>query len=141
MEFNLSFLPRATCTECGRVVECVRVQDGTIYKPTAWTYPNPDEPLRGVCGGCQRASAVFKPEFLTEFECARCKAKGIIMYTAPSASGFACAGCFAPLMDEQRAALVEKLAKAMIESDSVVQVDASARAVRRHNDGGGENER
>jgi hypothetical protein len=41
------------CVGCGRVAACVRVSDGTMYKPTAWVYPSPHTPMRGVCGQCQ----------------------------------------------------------------------------------------
>lgn len=47
-------LPVVTCLGCGRQVECMRVKDGTVYRPTGWRYPDPNEPLRGECGACHR---------------------------------------------------------------------------------------
>lgn len=41
-----------TCKSCGREAECITVADGTTYRPIAWSYPDPTEPLIGVCGLC-----------------------------------------------------------------------------------------
>lgn len=49
----MSDLPEVTCTGCGRRVKCIRVSDGTVYKPIAWLYPDETKPLEGLCGACQ----------------------------------------------------------------------------------------
>jgi hypothetical protein len=47
--------PKVTCTNCRREARCIRVSDGTIYKPTAWTYPDSTTPLLGICSACSAA--------------------------------------------------------------------------------------
>lgn len=49
----MSDLPEVTCASCNRTVKCIRVSDGTVYRPIAWTYPDDAKPLEGICGGCQ----------------------------------------------------------------------------------------
>ena len=44
--------PVVICTGCGRQVECIRVKEGTLYRPFAWTFADAEWPLLGVCGGC-----------------------------------------------------------------------------------------
>lgn len=46
-------VPTATCSSCGHQAKCIRVSDGTVYRPTAWVYPDPAKPLEGLCGGCR----------------------------------------------------------------------------------------
>jgi hypothetical protein len=54
----MSDVPEVTCLGCGRRAACMRMRDGTVYKPFAWKYPKADAPLSGVCGDCQcRAEA------------------------------------------------------------------------------------
>lgn len=50
-------VPKVTCSRCERVANCIRVSDGTVYKPTAWQYPDKAKPFEGVCGGCQDTAA------------------------------------------------------------------------------------
>ena len=51
-------IPEVECIDCQRHVRCIRVKDGTIYRPMAWTYPDEATPLRGVCHDCHlRAKA------------------------------------------------------------------------------------
>ena len=40
-----------TCSKCDRTARCIRMTDGTVYRPTGWTYPDPTMPMVGVCGG------------------------------------------------------------------------------------------
>jgi hypothetical protein len=41
--------PYVECLVCKREVPCVKLKDGTVYKPFAWTYPDEEQPLMGVC--------------------------------------------------------------------------------------------
>ena len=45
--------PTVTCRCCARTCACLRVKDGTVYRPFAWTFPNAATPLVGLCGGCR----------------------------------------------------------------------------------------
>ncbi len=49
----MSSIPNVKCLGCDRVAPCMRMKDGTVYKPFAWQYPNDSDPMRGVCGDCQ----------------------------------------------------------------------------------------
>lgn len=49
----MSELPEVECIGCRRRARCVRVSDGTIYRPMAWVYPNNGTPLLGHCRDCQ----------------------------------------------------------------------------------------
>lgn len=49
----MSDVPEVECMGCKRRARCVRVSDGTVYKPTAWSYPIEATPLRGLCRDCQ----------------------------------------------------------------------------------------
>jgi len=49
----VSDAPIVTCARCARACSCVRVKDGTVYRPLAWTFPDTATPLVGLCGGCQ----------------------------------------------------------------------------------------
>lgn len=49
-----------TCTDCGRSVRCIRMRDGTEYKPFAWSYLDPAQPLRGVCPTCKSRRAAAR---------------------------------------------------------------------------------
>ncbi len=46
-------VPEVTCTDCGRVAQCMRMRDGTVYKPAAWLYPDAAKPLVGFCSMCR----------------------------------------------------------------------------------------
>lgn len=46
-------LPTVVCTSCGHVASCVRMKDGTVYKPIAWAYPDRSMPMQGICGACR----------------------------------------------------------------------------------------
>jgi hypothetical protein len=43
-----------TCVDCGRQIPCIRVKDGTLYRPLAWTFSDAHAPFRGTCSKCQR---------------------------------------------------------------------------------------
>lgn len=47
------WVPQVECAGCGRKVACIRVSDGTIYRPFAWVFSDEAQPLRGLCGGCK----------------------------------------------------------------------------------------
>lgn len=49
----MKFVPEVECFGCGRRAACLRMKDGTVYKPFAWKYPDVTEPLGGICGDCQ----------------------------------------------------------------------------------------
>ena len=49
----MSDTPVVTCARCGRACSCVRVKDGTVYRPFAWTFPDKTARLLGLCGGCR----------------------------------------------------------------------------------------
>jgi hypothetical protein len=56
--------PYVECLVCARIVPCVKLVDGTVYKPFGWTYPDADRPLMGVCQNHQTWSPyeeAFKP--------------------------------------------------------------------------------
>jgi endogenous inhibitor of DNA gyrase (YacG/DUF329 family) len=53
MVCRMDDLPEVTCITCGRTVTCIRVSDGTVYKPFEWVYPDGAKPLEGNCGGCR----------------------------------------------------------------------------------------
>lgn len=43
--------PECECLGCGRKVRCIRVKDGTMYRPFAWFFPTPG--VLGWCGECR----------------------------------------------------------------------------------------
>jgi hypothetical protein len=46
-------VPEVECSGCKRRVKCVRVSDGTVYRPFAWTFNDESKPLVGLCGDCR----------------------------------------------------------------------------------------
>lgn len=50
--------PEVECSGCGRRAECMRMSDGTVYRPFAWAYPDESKPLSGICRGCQEVEAL-----------------------------------------------------------------------------------
>ncbi len=50
---ELPLPPEVECVDCERRVRCIRVKDGTVYRPLAWKFPDPSFPLNGFCGDCQ----------------------------------------------------------------------------------------
>lgn len=53
------------CCGCGRQTECITVSDGTVYRPFAWEFPDPDTPLRGFCRACSSMAGRL-PQYLVE---------------------------------------------------------------------------
>ena len=49
----MSDIPEVECIWCERKVRCIRVSDGTVYRPLAWTFNPEHHPLLGVCTDCQ----------------------------------------------------------------------------------------
>jgi hypothetical protein len=47
--------PVVTCANCSRQVVCVKMDDGTVYRPFEWTFPDPSMPLVGYCRDCYDA--------------------------------------------------------------------------------------
>ncbi len=45
--------PEVTCVGCGRTASCVRVADGTVYRPVTWRFDDEAQPRRGTCPDCQ----------------------------------------------------------------------------------------
>lgn len=48
-----STVPSVACSRCHRIVKCIQVSDGTIYRPFAWLFPYSNTDLLGVCAACQ----------------------------------------------------------------------------------------
>jgi hypothetical protein len=46
-------VPEVECSGCKRRVKCVRVSDGTVYRPFAWIFTDDSKPLVGLCGSCE----------------------------------------------------------------------------------------
>lgn len=51
---------QVVCTCCHRKVRCIRVDDGTIYRPFRWTFPDEAKPLEGICFDCYQAGTVIR---------------------------------------------------------------------------------
>jgi hypothetical protein len=46
-------LVEVECSGCKRRVKCIRVSDGTVYRPFSWTFNDDSKPLVGLCGDCR----------------------------------------------------------------------------------------
>jgi len=49
-----------TCTDCKREARCLRMGDGTEYKPYAWSYLDSAQPMVGVCPLCKSRRAAAR---------------------------------------------------------------------------------
>lgn len=49
-------VPEVECLGCERKVACLRVSDGTVYRPVTWLYNQPKWPTLGWCPQCQHAA-------------------------------------------------------------------------------------
>lgn len=45
-------VPTVTCVQCARRVDCIRVADGTVYRPLTWAFPFLGRPYEGYCVDC-----------------------------------------------------------------------------------------
>jgi hypothetical protein len=49
---TIAHIPAVTCKHCGRVAQCRRTKDGTLYRPFTWAFVDASA-LVGVCNFCQ----------------------------------------------------------------------------------------
>lgn len=59
-EAHIRPVPHVTCSGCGRQAACVRMLDGTVYRPFAWTFPDAQTPRVGLCGGCTPHEPIWR---------------------------------------------------------------------------------
>lgn len=51
----LAPVPEVECLGCGRTASCLRVANGTVYRPFAWLFSYPPQPRLGWCPACREA--------------------------------------------------------------------------------------